>query len=334
MPSFIHSGGEKKREKERNTSDFFKTKRQKKNGLFPISKKQRKSKMGKSTGKASAPVQGHTRRRDILFTATACFAVGWLVCWFTHSSSSTTTRRTKPFKPGEYEALCLHKPALNVTGPAGDDPPAGMVYYSKYWSDEAACGDRALLQYLESTEARLPPAERRPLRVFHMGTGGHHLLGLANRARPAALRHSIYAVTASPEEYSTYMALCIADGALGQHYHVWFGDAYNLRPEFVPDALDVVLLPHLGEYYTVVNHSEPAFTAPGASTDRTRYALLDDRALLALLVHKMAPGARLLAHNMTSGWLTANHLIAELVRSGVLAHVDTDGTVDAFVSLQ
>lgn len=290
-------------------------------------------------------MQGNTRCRDILVTAAVCFAAGWLVCCCSHlsprtgistTSSNNSSRRKAPFKPGEYEALCLHPPARNATGaaPGGAGPPAGMVYYSKYWSDEAACGDRALLQYLESTEARLPAAERRALRVFHMGTGGHHLLGLANRARPAAQRHSIYAVTASPEEYSTYMALCIADGALGQHYHVWFGDAYNLRPEFVPDALDVVLLPHLGEYYTVANHSEPAFTAPGAATDRSRYALLDDRALLALLVRKMAPGARLLAHNMTSGWPTATRLIAELVHAGVLAHVDTDGTVDAFVSLQ
>ena len=290
--------------------------------------------MGKGNVVAATAAKGHvrehTRNRDLLLTAVVCFAVGWLASWTFNSSRHQNIISIKhPFKPGEYEALCLHQPQRNVSR----DTP-GMVYYSKYWSDEAACGDRALLQYLEASEARVPPAQRRPLRVFHMGTGGHHLLGLANRARPAALRHSIYAVTASPEEHSTYVALCLADGALGQHYHVWFGDAYNLRPEFVPDALDVVLLPHLGEYYTVANHSEPAFTAPGAPTDRSRYALLDDRALLALLVRKMAPGARLLAHNLTSGWPTATRLIAELVRAGTLAHVDTDGTVDAFVSLQ
>ena len=206
-----------------------------------------------------------------------------------------------------------------------------MVYYAKFWGDEAVCGDRALVNYLEASEALLPARKRRPLRVFHMGTGGHHLLGLANRRRPKDLRHSVYAVTASPEEYSASMALCIDDGELGQHYHVWFGDAYNLRPEFVPDALDVVALPHLGEYYTVVGHPEPGIAAPGMNTDRSLYALNDDRSLLAMLVGKMAPGGRVLLHNLTSGWRTAHALVAELTDAGALVAVGNDGVVDVYV---
>ena len=257
--------------------------------------------------------------------ACVCVGIGWVIGVQRVIPVPSWLQIPLDDGPGQYEARCLHAIEDGVS-----DAP-GMVYYAKYWDDESACGDRALLGYIDASEAMLPVDQRKGLRIFHLGTGGHHLIGLANRMRPQGIRHSIYAITASPEEYSTYMSLCIKDGALGQNYHVWFGDAYNLKPEFLPDDLDLVLVPHLGEYYTVVNHSEPRIVAPGMNTDRSTYALLDDRKLLDLLVGKMARGGRLLSHNLTSGWYTASTLIGDLVDRGILLKHGTDGTVDAYV---
>lgn len=191
---------------------------------------------------------------------------------------------------------------------AGGSSPgtARMAHYPKCYEAFDDCPvDKDIAVYLDLYER-----DEGGLKIFHFGTGGHHHIGLANAQR--ANPNVVFGITASPEEYQRYMELCLEDGSLGRSYHVYFGDIYNLRNEYLPE-LDIASMPHIGEYYDPAQGKEPGITAGVDNTDRSQYAPLDDAALLDLIVDKLTVGGRLLIYTRSHGIAATQRLLFELV---------------------
>lgn len=202
--------------------------------------------------------------------------------------------------------------------------PQGMVYYPKSYENFAACpADLDIAGYLAEREGGL--------KIFHFGTGRHHHVGLSNhkRVRP----NVIIAITASPQEYLRYIELCLRDGSLGRNYLVYFGDIYNLRSEYLP-RLDIVSLPHLGEYYDPTVALEADIIPPGVNPDRSQYAPLDDRSLLDVVIGRLVPGGRLLIYTGSHGaGVTRQLLLEEISHKQRLAYSTTHGSIAIYTKV-
>jgi hypothetical protein len=215
---------------------------------------------------------------------------------------------------------------FDTTEWAPDNGEGGMVYYGKNYDNEDDCpADRDIANYLDLHE----PFDV-GLTVFHFGTGAHHHIGLSNRRRQHP--NHVIGVTASPGEYQRYMQLCLQDGSLGGSYLVYFGDIYNLRPEFLP-ALDVASMPHIGEYYEASQVKEPGVHAAG-STDRS-YAPLNDSSLVELIVDKLVVGGRLLIYNRSHGVDVTRAILHHLVSGQKrLRYQMTHASIEVFTKIR
>ncbi len=208
---------------------------------------------------------------------------------------------------------------VGVRAPEGDK--GGMVYYGKIYDNVRDCpADRDIANYIDLHEPR-----DGGLTVFHFGTGGHHHIGLANQRREHPNR--IIGITASPGEYERYMQLCVEDGSLGGNYLVYFGDIYNLRPEYLP-TLDVASMPHIGEYYDASQVKE-AGVHVGGSTDRS-YVPLNDRSLVELIVDKLVVGGRLLIYVRSHGASSTREILGDLVTKTRLSYQMTYESIAVF----
>src|SRR5207247_2722015 len=67
--------------------------------------------------------------------------------------------------------------------------------------------------------------------IYHFGTGTHHVVGL----RQAELGNSVFAITASKEEYETYVALVTENARVAKAYLAYFGDIYLTNARLLPD---------------------------------------------------------------------------------------------------
>lgn len=123
---------------------------------------------------------------------------------------------------------------------------------------------------------------RRGLRVFHFGSGRHHLVGFE---LPAMERgHEVLAITASRDEYLAYMDRVIERPELGRRYRLLFGDAYALTSSCLPE-FDLVTLFHLGE---------------GRAPEDPQ-AVLSAAALVALFLGRLRPDGELLFYRRSTG---------------------------------
>src|SRR5438270_2670451 len=80
--------------------------------------------------------------------------------------------------------------------------------------------------------------------IYHFGTGTHHVVGL----RQAELGNAVFAITASKEEYDSYVALVTGNSWVAKSYLAYFGDVYLSNTVLLP-AFDVVTLFHLCEFF-------------------------------------------------------------------------------------
>jgi hypothetical protein len=78
---------------------------------------------------------------------------------------------------------------------------------------------------------------------YHFGTGTHHIIGL----RQAELGNTVFAITASKEEYDSYVALVTENALVAKSYLAYFGDIYLSNPRLLPD-FDAVTMFHLYEF--------------------------------------------------------------------------------------
>jgi hypothetical protein len=102
--------------------------------------------------------------------------------------------------------------------------------------------------------------------IFHFGTGSHHKLAKMTK------NNSVLGITASVEEYSTYIQEAINHPELAKRYKVMFGDIYTLDPQILPQ-FDIVTLFHLCEY----------------SRSDCDYGQMNDEELLDVFINKLKP---------------------------------------------
>lgn len=138
-------------------------------------------------------------------------------------------------------------------------------------------------------------------RIFHFGTGGHHLVGLRNHE--AGWRNDVLGITISPREHARYVRRVIREPALALHYKVLFADIHSLHAASLP-GFDVVTLFHLCE-----------FCDPASAGRR-----LDDAGLLRLFIGQLAAGGWLLLYRGSFGYARAAPLVAAAVDAGHIAH--------------
>ena len=113
-----------------------------------------------------------------------------------------------------------------------------MNYYANKWKlDASMCpADAHFNEWIDHKKLRNKT-------IFHFGSGNHHLVG----TKQAARRNRTLCITASREEYDTYIELAINNVAVARSYRCYFGDIYLSDPALLPE-FDVVSLFHLCEY--------------------------------------------------------------------------------------
>ncbi|MEA2933600.1 MAG: hypothetical protein QOD74_246 [Variibacter sp.] len=116
--------------------------------------------------------------------------------------------------------------------------------------------------------------------IFHFGTGTHHVVG--ERQAENGSGNVILGVTASAEEYDTYIKLALAKPHVAKRYVVYFGDIYLTDPRLLP-ALDVVTLFHLCEFFS-------------ESTATPDYGGMTDLQIAELFARKLRPGGCMLLY--------------------------------------
>ena len=140
------------------------------------------------------------------------------------------------------------------------------------------------------------------LRVFHFGSGRHHLVGVELAAMGRG--HEVLAITDSRDEYLAYIDRVIDCPELGRSYRLLFGDAYALTGSCLPE-FDLVTLFHLGE-------------GPVAGDAQ---AVLSATALVELFLGRLRPGGELLFYDRSNGRaitrvvLAAQEALGRLVRA-------------------
>jgi hypothetical protein len=161
------------------------------------------------------------------------------------------------------------------------------------WARMCAC-DLHFCDFLQERNVRSKS-------IFHLGTGGHHIVGLRNRVDDMC--NVITGVTVSPNEIKRYVKLVVRDPILGQNYKVLFADVHDLQAASLPN-FDLVTLFHLGEF-------------GGASGSGH---LLSDEGVLGLLTSKLKPGGLLALYRQSLGYRRLQPIIAAAMAAGRLEH--------------
>jgi hypothetical protein len=136
--------------------------------------------------------------------------------------------------------------------------------------------------------------------IFHLGTGGHHLVGLQNQG--AGLANEILGLTLSPREHASYVKRVIDDPALGKHYKVLFADIHSLSAACLPE-FELVTLFHLCE-----------FADPNNGGRR-----MTDAEVLRLFWSKLRTDGLMLFYPGSFGYAQAAPLIEQAVTAGRLS---------------
>lgn len=154
--------------------------------------------------------------------------------------------------------------------------------------------DAHFIEYLDGRQVRDP-------RIFHFGTGAHHMVGLWAHRRAAG---SVLGVTSSVKEHEAYATLVLADTALAKRYQVLFSDIYVLRAVLLP-MFDCVTLFHLGEFTPSTGDREDP-----------------DASLVDLMLSRLVKGGRMMFYKGSFGWNRSKAIIDARVASGQLRHVE------------
>ena len=175
-----------------------------------------------------------------------------------------------------------------------------MNYWSTRWDlDEAQCPCDV------DFNAWLADRNLTDQSIYHFGTGTHHVVGRTQAENGTG--NTVFAITASIEEYESYIALVTENARVGRNYLAYFGDIYLTNPRLLPE-FDVVTLFHLCE-----------FSAPNtASAD---YGGLTDAALLTLLGDRLRPGGHVLFYTGSFAFDAAERAIAEWARVRAIERV-------------
>jgi hypothetical protein len=128
-------------------------------------------------------------------------------------------------------------------------------------------------------------------RIFHLGTGDHHHVGLQ---APAA-DHAVLGITATEAEYVSYIRLAVENPHLGKYYKVLFSDIYQINPRLLPE-FDIVTLFHLCEFWFEGN---------------IPFAAMNDQGVLETLSDHVRPGGLVLFYTGSFAYDAAARLIPD-----------------------
>jgi hypothetical protein len=140
--------------------------------------------------------------------------------------------------------------------------------------------------------------------IYHFGTGTHHVVGL----RQAELGNSVFAITASKEEYDSYIALVTENAPVAKSYLAYFGDIYLTNTKLLP-GFDMVTLFHLCEFIQ-------------ENTGTAEYGGLTDRGLLDALTEQTRPGGHILFYPGSNNYREAKPIIAAWEKECPVERVD------------
>jgi hypothetical protein len=141
--------------------------------------------------------------------------------------------------------------------------------------------------------------------IYHFGTGTHHVIGI--RQATNGSNNVVFGITASPEEYNTYIQLVTERPQIAKSYLCYFGDIYLTNPRLLP-AFDIVALFHLGEFID-------------ESTTSPEYGGLSDLGLTRALLGNTRPGGNMLIYSESFAHDRAEAVAAELEAAKEIAFV-------------
>jgi hypothetical protein len=131
--------------------------------------------------------------------------------------------------------------------------------------------------------------------IYHFGTGTHHLVGIKQAINKSG--NVVFAITASKEEYDSYIELSTQRAKVTKSYLAYFGDIYLTNEKLLPE-FDVVSMFHLCEFFF-------------PNTASKAYGGLTDEKLLDLFTAKTKPGGYILFYPGSMGWWRAEGIIAQ-----------------------
>ena len=149
--------------------------------------------------------------------------------------------------------------------------PAKLAFWDASWdlrAHECPC-DVEFVEWLDQNRITHKT-------IYHFGTGAHHYVG--TECARESRRNAVLGITASPQEYESFVELAIAKPDVLRWYNAMFGDIYLINERLLP-SFDVVTLFHLCEF---------------RSEQTDGYGGLTDLEVTNLLTEKTAPGGYIL----------------------------------------
>jgi hypothetical protein len=171
-----------------------------------------------------------------------------------------------------------------------------MNYWDTYWDldvDICPC-DTQFNEWIEAEGVRNKT-------IYHFGTGTHHVVGIRQAENGSGNR--VFAITASKEEYDSYIKLVTENSRVAKIYVCYFGDIYLTNAALLP-ALDVVTLFHLCEFFY-------------PNTASAEYGGLTDRAVLDLVTERTRPGGHILFYTKSIAFEKAQPILADWEKTKV-----------------
>ena len=141
--------------------------------------------------------------------------------------------------------------------------------------------------------------------IYHFGTGTHHIVGINQATNKSG--NSVFAITASKEEYESYIELATTKAQISKRYLAYFGDIYLSNPRLLPE-FDVVTMFHLCEFFF-------------PNTASKAYGGLDDAKMLDLFTAKAKPGGHILFYMGSIGYAKATPIIEKWAGKGHVSRV-------------
>ena len=137
--------------------------------------------------------------------------------------------------------------------------------------------------------------------IYHFGTGNHHIVGFTQAQNGSGNR--VFAITAAPEEYATYITEASDNPLVAKNYLCYFGNVYRTNDHLLPQ-FDVANLFHLSEFYW------PERATP-------EHGGIDDVQLLDMITRHTRPGGHILFYTKSKDWELAEPIIAAWEKTGV-----------------
>jgi hypothetical protein len=148
--------------------------------------------------------------------------------------------------------------------------------------------------------------------IYHFGTGTHHVVGI----RQAELGNDVFAITASKEEYESYLALVTENARVAKSYLCYFGDIYLTNARLLPQ-FDMVTLFHLCEFFQ-------------ENTATAAYGGLTDRGVLDTLTERARAGGYILFYPGSTNYPDAAPIIAAWRKERAVEQVEDFKTLQIF----